>query len=34
MKFMIPFLIAMIPVVSVAQSQSGASQGAAQRGYT
>ncbi len=27
MKFMIPFLIAMLPVASVAQSQSGAASG-------
>ena len=34
MKFMIPFLMAMLPVASVAQSQSGAASGAARRGYT
>jgi hypothetical protein len=32
MKFMIPFLIAMLPVASVAQSQSGAASGVPRRG--
>ena len=34
MKFMIPFLMAMLPVASVAQSQPGPASGRAQRGYT